>query len=38
VRPRSGYEELARRLLGGVNLVGDLREALEVSTETTTPG
>jgi chromosome segregation protein len=30
VRPRPGYEELARRLLGDVNLVGDLREALEV--------
>jgi chromosome segregation protein len=30
VRPRPGCEELARSLLGGVNLVDDLREVLDV--------
>jgi chromosome segregation protein len=30
VRARPGFENLARTLLGGVNLVGDLREALSV--------
>jgi chromosome segregation protein len=30
VRARPGYEDLARRLLGGVNLVADLREVVEV--------
>jgi chromosome segregation protein len=30
VRPRPGCEDLARALLGGVNLVGDLREVLDV--------
>ena len=30
VRARPGYESLARALLGGVNLVGDLREVLSV--------
>ncbi len=30
VRARSGFESLARKLLGGVNLVGDLREVLAV--------
>jgi chromosome segregation protein len=30
VRPRPGFEELARRLLGGVNLVDDLRQVLDV--------
>ncbi len=30
VRPREGFEALARSLLGGVNLVGSLREVLEV--------
>ena len=30
VRPRPGFEGLARTLLGGVNLVGDLREVLSV--------
>jgi len=30
VRPRQGCEDLARALLGGVNLVGDLREVLGV--------
>jgi chromosome segregation protein len=30
VRARAGFENLARTLLGGVNLVGDLREVLSV--------
>jgi len=30
VRARPGFEGLARKLLGGVNLVGDLREVLSV--------
>jgi chromosome segregation protein len=30
VRARPGYEDLARRLLGAVNLVADLREVVEV--------
>jgi chromosome segregation protein len=30
VRPRPGYEDLARRLLAGVNLVSDLREVIDV--------
>jgi len=30
VRPRPGFEDLARSLLGGVNLVADLREVLTV--------
>ena len=30
VRPRQGYEELARRLLGGAYLVEDLREVVSV--------
>jgi chromosome segregation protein len=30
VRPRAGYEDLARSLLGGVNLVDDLREVTRV--------
>jgi chromosome segregation protein len=30
VRPKPGYEDLARALLGGVNLVDDLGEALRV--------
>ena len=30
VRPRPGYEALARRLLGGVNLVDSLEQVLEV--------
>jgi chromosome segregation protein len=30
VRPQPGYEDLARRLLGGVNLVQDLREVVSL--------
>ncbi|HEY5658697.1 MAG TPA: chromosome segregation protein SMC, partial [Myxococcota bacterium] len=30
VRPRAGYEQVARTLLAGVHLVGDLREAVRI--------